>query len=58
MFAHDNNIAMLSRMCKGQGIKFIPIVAESLGGWHKVALEQFSKLGRALAHHIGQEEGE
>ena len=41
-----------------QGIKFIPIVAESLGGWHKVALEQLSKLGSALARHTGQEEGE
>ena len=39
-------------------IAFIPIVAESLGGWHKVALEQFRKLGSALARHTGQEEGE
>ena len=39
-------------------IAFIPIVAESLGGWHQVALDQFRKLGSALARHTGQEEGE
>ena len=33
-------------------------VAESLGGWHKVGLEQLRKLGSALARHTGQEEGE
>ena len=33
-------------------------MAESLGGWHQVALEQVRKLGSALARHTGQEEGE
>ena len=32
--------------------------AESLGGWHKVALEQFRNLGSALDRHTGQDEGE
>ena len=32
--------------------------SESLGGWHKVGLEQLRKLGSALARHTGQEEGE
>ena len=41
-----------------QGIAFIPVVAESLGGWHKVGLEQLRKLGSALARHTGQQEGE
>ena len=45
-------------LCDQQGIAFIPMVAESLGGWHKVALEQLRKLGSALARHTGQEEGE
>ena len=44
--------------CDQQGIAFIPVVAESLGGWHKVGLEQLRKLGSALARHTGQEEGE
>ena len=29
-----------------------------LGGWHKVAIEQFHKLSSALARHTGQEESE
>ena len=47
-------------LCDQQGIAFIPIVAESesMGGWHKVALEQIRKIGSALARHTGQEEGE
>ena len=45
-------------LCNEQGIAFIPVVAESTGGWHKTAMEQLKKLGSALARHTGQEEGE
>ena len=34
------------------------MAAESLGGWHKVALEQLRKMGSALVRYNGQEEGE
>ena len=44
--------------CRQQGIAFIPVAAESLGGWHRIAVEQIKKLGSALARHTGQEEGE
>ena len=47
-----------AELCDQQGITFIPVVAESMGGWHKVALEQLRKLGSALARHTGQEESE
>ena len=33
-------------------------MAESLGGWHKVAIEQLHKLSSALARHTGQDESE
>jgi len=56
--AFDNKCRVTEDLCREQGIAFIPIVAESLGGWHKIALEQFSKLGSALGRHTGQEEGE
>ena len=56
--AFENKCRDTEELCREQGIKFIPIVAESLGGWHKVALEQFRKLGSALARHTGQGEGE
>ena len=56
--AFENKCRDTEELCREQGIKFIPIVAESLGGWHKVALEQFRKLGSALARHTGQGEDE
>ena len=44
--------------CRRQGIAFLPIVAETFGGWHPEAGRQVKKLGTALARHTGQEEGE
>ena len=37
---------------------FLPIAAESFGGWHGVAEAQVKKLGAALARNVGQEEDE
>ena len=31
--------------CRAQGIAFLPIVAESLGGWHNGAEREVKKLG-------------
>ena len=44
--------------CRRQGIAFLPIVAETFGGWHPEAGRQVKKLGAALVRHTGQEEGE
>ena len=55
---YQNKRRVTADLCDQQGIAFIPMAAESLGGWHKVALEQLRKLGSALARHTGQEEGE
>ena len=41
--------------CRRQGITFLPMAAESLGGWHKVAVDQVEKLARAIARHTGQQ---
>ena len=43
-----------SRLCKYSICSLKIEHAESLGGWHKVALEQFRNLGSALARHTGQ----
>ena len=56
--AYKNKMRITADLCKEQGICFIPVVAESTGGWHKIAIEQLKKLGPALARHTGQEEGE
>ena len=57
-YAFNNKMRGTAELCDQQGIAFIPVVAESMGGWHKVAMEQLKKLGSALARHTGQEEGE
>ena len=56
--AYETKCRVAEELCREQGIAFIPVVAESLGGWHQVALDQFRKLGSALARHTGQDEGE
>ena len=47
-----------SEQCKEQGLAFIPIVAESLGGFHPIAVQQLKKIASALARHTAQEESE
>ena len=56
--AYENKCRIAEELCREQEIAFIPVVAESLGGWHQVALDQFWKLGSALARHTSQDEGE
>ena len=35
--AYQNKMRGAADLCSQQGIAFIPIVAESMGGWHPVA---------------------
>ena len=44
--------------CRREGIVFIPLPVETLGGWHEQATIQVKKLASALARHTGQEESE
>ena len=57
-YAHGNKVRGAEEECRAQGIAFLPMVAESLGGWHNVAEREVKKLGAALARHTGQDEGE
>ena len=41
--------------CRRQGITFLPLAAEALGGWHQVAVDQVGKLAGAMACHTGQQ---
>ena len=56
--AYQNKMRGAADLCSQQGIAFIPIVAESMGGWHPVAEVQLKKLAGALARHTGEDEGE
>ena len=42
--------------CLREGIRLLPLVAETLGGWHKVAILEIKRLTAAKARHTGQEE--
>ena len=42
--------------CKAQGLHFLPLVVETLGGWHPQAISAFTRLGRQLARQTGREE--
>ena len=43
-------------MTERQGVSFIPLAFESLGGWHRVAVREVKKI--ALARQTGQDESQ
>ena len=51
-------MAGAAQACQREGIKYLPIVSESLGGFHKVAEHEIKKLTAAKARHTGQDEAE
>ena len=57
-FAHNRKIRGAEEECRRQGISFLPMAAESLGGWHPAAEREVRKLGAALSRHTGQDEEE
>ena len=44
--------------CLSEGISFIPLPVETLGGWHERAVDQIKKLARAMSRCTGKEEDE
>ena len=42
--------------CREQGIVFLPLAVETLGGMHRGTVQQVKQLAAALARHTGQEE--
>ena len=55
-YAHTRKLQGAEEDCRRQGIAFLPLAVESLGGWHKGAEQEVKKLGAALARHTGQDE--
>ena len=54
----ENKMRGAAELCRAEGLAFVPIVAESLGGFHPVAIEQLKRIASALARHTSQEESE
>ena len=57
-YAFDWKMTKHGAACRREGLVFLPMPIESLGGWHEQAVEQVKKIGAALARQTGQEEGE
>ena len=56
--AHGRKANGAEEECRRQGIAFLPLVAETFGGWHAGAEKEVKKLAAALARHTGQDESE
>ena len=46
-----------ARRCRDQGVRLVPMVAESFGGWGPEAQKAFKVLGRALSNTSGTAHG-
>ena len=56
--AFDRKVAKAGEDCRQMGLAFIPLAADTFGGWHGVASEQVTKLAAAQARQSGQPEEE
>ena len=55
-FAYDRKMREAGELCRQQGIAFVPLAMESLGGWHEVTVAQVKKLASSLSRQTGQDE--
>ena len=55
--AFERKVHGAAAACYEQGITFLPIAAETLGGLHRVAIVQLKRLASALARQSGEDEG-
>ena len=56
--AFDRKMRGAADDCARQGVSFIPMAFESLGGWHKTAEQQVKRLAQAVARQTGRDESE
>ena len=56
--AYDRKMRDTADACRQQGLVFLPIALETLGGMHHLAVNQFKRLGAALVRHTGSDERE
>ena len=54
--AFNRKVQGVAEACQEQGLVFLPVALETLGGFHKVAVEQVKKIGAAVARHQGSDE--
>ena len=54
----NSKMVSAAGLCEAEGISFIPLVFESLGGWNEHAIREVKKLSSALSRHSGEEESD
>ena len=54
--AFKRKVQGAAQACQQQGLAFLPVAVETLGGFHMAAVEQVKRIGAALAWHQGSEE--
>ena len=50
---HKEKLSRYYESCDQEGIQFLPVVIETLGGWHPEAVHVLTKLAKQLASHTG-----
>ena len=56
--AYDRKNRQSWEACNAEGIEFVALPVETLGGWHINALKVLTRLARQLARHTGREDSE
>ena len=54
--AFNRKVQGAAAACQEQRLVFLSIALETLGGFHKVAVEQVKRIGAAVARHQGSDE--
>ena len=54
--AFDRKVRDTAEACRQQGLVFLPVAVETLGGFHRVAVDQVRQLGTAVARKAGSDE--
>ena len=53
--AHRGKVRKYGERCAAEGIVFVPLAVDTLGGWHPSALVFLARLGRQVASNVGKE---
>ena len=56
--AHRAKCRKYEERCAREGITFLPLAVDTLGGWHPAALDSIRRLGRQVARNVGKEDQE
>ena len=56
--SHSQNTAKMAKYDECCAQVFLPLAADTFGGWHDAALEVFKRLGQQVARQVGREEEE